>query len=151
MKARSEVSKRCNARYAEALASLDSSQTVGESVTPICRPARRHGTPYRGLRPFAVEDRRLLAAVNRGEFTIAGFSNRDIAEHLYGPAPSDLKDRGRIASRVSYRLRILRSHGLIHKMKGRRRYRLSPKGQKTIAIILTSQDIILQQVNQLAA
>ena len=151
MKARSEVSDRCNVRYAEALASLDSTETLGESVMPICRPVRRNGTRYRGLRPFADDDRQLLAAISHGEFTLGGFSNREIAEQLYGPARSNPMDRARIASRVSYRFRILRAHGLIHKMKGRRRYRLSPKGRKTIAIILASQDITLQQVNQLAA
>lgn len=151
MKARSEVSRRCNARYAEGLASLDSSETVRESVMPVCRPVRRNGTRYRGLRPFADDDRRLLAAISHGEFSLGGFSNREIAEHLYGPAPRAPMDRARIASRVSYRFRILRAHGLIHKMKGRRRYRLSVKGRKTIAIILASQNITLQQVNQLAA
>jgi len=151
MKARSEVSGRCNARYAEALASLDSTETTGELVTPICRPVRRNGMRYRGLRPFAADDRQLLAAVSRGEFTLGGFSNREIAEHLFGPAPMTPTDRGRIASRVSYRFRILRAHGLIHKMKGRRRYRLSTKGRKIIAIILASQNITLQQVNQIAA
>jgi hypothetical protein len=151
MKARSEVSKRCNARYAEGLASLDSSEPIGQLITPLCQPVRRNRTRYRGLRPFSGDDRRLLTAVNRGEFTLGGFSNREIAEHLYATASKDPTDRARIASRVSYRLRILRAHGLIHKMKGRRRYRLSPKGRKILTVILAAQNITLQQVNQLAA
>ena len=151
MKARSEVSQRCNVRYAEGLASLDSTETMSDLVTPICQPVRRNGMRYRGLRPFAGDDQQLLTAVSRGEFTLGGFSNREIAAHLYGSASKDPTDRSRIASRVSYRLRILRAHGLIHKMKDRRRYRLSPKGQKILTAILASQTITLQQVNQLSA
>ena len=150
MKARSQVSGRCNARYSEALASLDSSEMIRETIMPICRPVRRDGKRHRGLHPFSAEDRQLLAAINRGEFSLSGFSNREIAKHIFGSASREQTDRARIASRVSYRLRILRAHGLIHKMKDRRRYRISPKGRKIITVILASQSMTLQQFNQLA-
>ncbi|MHC4405925.1 MAG: hypothetical protein ACYTG0_40305, partial [Planctomycetota bacterium] len=48
---------------------------------------------------------------------------------LYPCRDADKKERCRIASRVSYRLRLLRTHGLVRKVKSRRRYHVTPKGR----------------------
>jgi hypothetical protein len=122
LRCRAEVSAQVNDRHAEALGSLDITIQLGELVAPICRPIRRKGTRYRALRPWSDHDRSLLAAVSRGQYVTDGFTNRDIAAHLYPRRDADKKQRSRIASRVSYRLRLLRTHGLIRKVKSQRRY-----------------------------
>ena len=61
------------------------------------------------------------------------------------------RERSRIASRVSYRLRLLRAHGLIRKIKGQRRYHVTPKGRKIASALLVAQTATLQQLNALAA
>ena len=47
----------------------------------------------RPLNPLAAEDGRLLEAVNRGEFTINGFRNRDLRGLLFPKQPSDEAER----------------------------------------------------------
>ena len=148
---RAEVSKQVNGRYAEALAALDTTTSLGELVAPICRPVRRNGTRCRALRPWSDEDRTLLEAVARGEYVAGGFTNRDIAARLYASPRADQPERSRIASRVSYRLRLLRAHGLIRKIKGQRRYHVTPNGRRIASALLVAQTATLQQLNALAA
>jgi DNA-binding PadR family transcriptional regulator len=63
----------------------------------------------------------------------------------------DKRERARIASRVCYRIRLLRRHGLIRKVKNQRRYHITPQGRPMLAAILTAQHATVQQLNALAA
>ena len=151
MHRRAKVSQQSNDRYADALASLDTSTSVGQLAAKVCRPVRKAGTRYRALRPWSEEDRKLLDAINDGKFVVGGFCNRDLARQLYPPADDDPLERRRIASKVSYRLRILRAHGLIRKSPGRRRYHVATKGREIITALSRSQHMTLQQLNAIAA
>lgn len=151
LRRRAEVSQQVNQRYAEALGSLDSTTPLYDLVAPVCRPICRRGTRYRALRPWSEDDRRLFEAVSRGEHVSQGFVNAQIAACLYPRRNPDHQERSRIASRVSYRLRLLRQHGLIRKVKNQRRYHVTPKGRQIINAILAAQHATLQQLNALAA
>ena len=151
MHRRAEVSQQCNERYAEALASLDTSTPIIQLAAKVCRPARKNGSPYRGLRPWSEQDRKLLESISDGEFVVEGFRNCDLAVRLYGSKPVDKTERGRIASKVSYRLRILRAHGLIRKLPKRRRYQMTTKGRQIVTALLQAHHATLQQLNALAA
>jgi hypothetical protein len=96
---------------------LDTTTPLYDLVAPVCRPICRRGTRYRALRPWSEDDRRLFEAVSRGEHVSEGFVNAQIAACLYPRRNPDQQERSRIASRVSYRLRLLRQHGLIRKVK----------------------------------
>ena len=148
---RTEVSQAANDRYAEALASLDTTTPVGRLAAKVCRPVRKNGKRYRPLRPFSEEDRTLLEAISDGQYITDGFCNRDLASRLYPSKLADPTERGRMASRVSYRLSILRAHGLIRKSPGRRRYHITTKGRQIATALLQSQHATLQQLNALAA
>ena len=148
---RADVSRQVNDRYENALASLDTTQELIDLVAPICRSIQRDGVRYRGLRPWSEEDRRLMEAVSCAEHVAAGFTNGDIASHLYPGQHGDKRERGRIASRVSYRIRLLRRHGLVRKVKNQRRYHVTPKGRQILTAILTSQHATIKQLNALAA
>ena len=103
------------------------------------------------MRPWSEDDRKLLEAVSRGEYVSEGFVNSQIAACLYPRRNADKQERSRIASRVTNRLRLLRNHGLIRKIKNQRRYHVTPKGRKIISAILVTQAATLQQLNALAA
>ena len=148
---RAEVSQQINDRYEEALASLDTTTELIELVAPICRSIQRDGVRYRALRPWSEEDRHLLEAVSRAEYVAAGFTNGDIADQLYPGRRGDKRERARIASRVCYRIRLLRRHGLIRKVKSQRRYHVTTQGRQMLAAILTAQHATVQQLNALAA
>jgi hypothetical protein len=151
MHRRAEVSQQSNDRYADALASLDTSTPIGQLAAKVCRPVRKNGTRYRALRPWSEQDQKLLESISDGQLAVAGFCNRDLARQLYPPADGDPSERRRIASKVSYRLRILRAHGLIRKSPGRRRYHVTTKGREIITALSRSQHITLQQLNATAA
>lgn len=148
---RAEVSQAANDRYTEALASLDTTTPVGRLAAMVCRPVSKSGKRYRALRPFSVEDHKLLEAISDGQYASGGFCNRDLASRLYPATSADPINRARTASKVSYRLRILRSHGVIRKLPGQRRYHMTTKGREIVTALLQVQHATLQQLNALAA
>ena len=148
---RAEVSQQCNERYSDALASLDTTTPLGTLAAAVCRRVTKDGKRYRALRPWSEEDQKLLEVLSDGTFAVHGFCNRDLACRLYRSASGDPAERARIASKVSYRLRILRAHGLLRKSPGHRRYQVTTKGRDIITALCRSQHITLQQLNATAA
>jgi hypothetical protein len=151
MHRRAEVSPQCNDRYAEALASLDTTTPIGTLAAGVCRRVSKDGKRYRALRPWSEEDQKLLEVLSDAGFTVSGFRNRDLAVRLYRCAKDDSAARARIASKVSYRIRILRAHGLIRKLPNQRRYHVTAKGREILTALCRSQHITLQQLNATAA
>lgn len=147
---RAEVSQAANERYAEALASLDTTTPLGRLAAMVCRPASKNGQRYRALHPFSSDDHQLLEAISDGTYATAGFCNRDLASRLYPQALADPSQRARTASKVSYRLRLLRAHGLIRKLPRQRRYHITTKGRQIVTALLQVQHATLQQLNALA-
>ena len=70
--------RKINERYAEALATVEDPTPLGELVGDLGKPTTWKGRSVRALNPLAPEDVRLLEAINRGEFVINGFRNRDL-------------------------------------------------------------------------
>src|SRR5258708_28010050 len=90
---RAEVGQKINGRYAEALATVAETTPLGELTADLGRPATWKGRSVRALNPLAPEDVALLEAVNRGEFMVAGFRNRDLRERLFShTAPTPLEE-----------------------------------------------------------
>jgi hypothetical protein len=95
---RAEVSQAANNRLINALARVDDSRTVTGLTGTIQQPTQWKGRRVRALRPWG-EDQALLAAVNRGNFLINGFRNRDLQATLYGePAIAASEQRRRYAA-----------------------------------------------------
>ncbi|HNS20582.1 MAG TPA: hypothetical protein PKH24_08790 [Sedimentisphaerales bacterium] len=126
---RAEICQGVNDRYLEALASLDSEVPLKQLVASVCRPTRWKRRPVRALQPWSVLDQELLEVVGRGEYTLQGFRNRDVVAHLYPQACRTREERHRAGARVTRLLRLLRAHGLVRKISGTRRYRLTAKGR----------------------
>jgi len=148
---RAEVSQAANERYLDALASLDTSQPVGELVRHICRPTRWHGQRVRALRPWSEEDRPLLQAVLRGEFAINGFRNRDLQTLLFPRPAKTPEEQVRRRGAVTRKLRLLRAHGLIRKVPSTHRYVLSTKGRDILTAITATQELTIQELRKAAA
>src|ERR1019366_3903411 len=75
---RAEVSRTATERYLDALASVDADTTLDEVLHRLGQPTYWHGRRVRALQPFAPDDRQLIQAISRGEFTINGVRNRDL-------------------------------------------------------------------------
>jgi hypothetical protein len=147
---RAQISQASNERYLDALASINTDRPVGEVVAAICRPARWKSRRVRAVHPWSAEDSSLLAIVSRGEFVLNGFRNRDILGYLFPGKHPDLAKR-RLSARVTYRLRLLRAHGLIRKIPRTFRYALTTKGREITTAIIQVQHIPISRLTEVAA
>ena len=147
---RAQISEAANQRYLDALASIDTERLLGEVVETVCRPVHWKSQRVRPLHPWAKEDTALLEIISRGEFNINGFRNRDIRCHIY-PGDYDAKTKRRYSARITYRLRMLRAHGIIRKVPRTFRYVLTDKGRLIVTAIIQVQHIPITRITALAA
>jgi len=150
MNRRAEVSKASNERYLSALASVSDTVPLFEWTRQVCRPIQRNGRRYRGLNPLCPQDKGLLQAVSRGEFSVNGFRNRDVRGLLWKGRASE-KEQRRRTGRVGRKLALLRAHGLIRKIGGTHRYVVTDKGRTTLTALLAACQANVAQLTQLAA
>jgi len=140
-----EVSRAANERYLDALAPVDDPVQNQQQIHRLGSALRKNGRSYRGFNPLAKLDRRLFAAILRGEHSIMGFRNRDIRHHLFGP-PKDGTALRRQRSRVSRLLKLLHAHKLIAKIPRSRRWRVTSIGHAIISTMLSSYFINYQKL-----
>ena len=148
---RAALSHAANQRYVDALAAVDLSTSLGELLRQTCCPTTHNGKRLRGLRPWSASEVALFKAVNRGEFCINGLRNRDLQRYLFTTAPKSAAERRRRSARISYLLRILRAHGILHKVPQSHRYKVSPKGRDLLVAVLSAHDASLDKLTRLAA
>jgi hypothetical protein len=147
---RAQISQACNERYLNALAAIRVDRPLGEIVQAVCRPAQWKSQRVRALRPWGAEDGMLLRTINRGEFTLNGFRNRDIQGFLF-PGEPEREEKRRLSARVTSRLRMLRAHGIIRKVPRTRRYVLTTKGREIITATIHTQELPITKLMELAA
>ena len=148
---RCEVSARCNAVYADALAAARIGEQLQSVTSPVCRSVRKDGRRARALNPLAEGDRAMLRFLADGTYAIAGFRNKDLAAALCGSVPSDPTERKRRCGVATRRIRLLRAHGLVHKIPHENRYMVTEKGQKLAAAISAAANVTVQQLVDMAA
>lgn len=136
--------------YASALAAVDDSTTLEELTAGIEQRVRHNGRSYRALHPFERDDLALLKAINRGEFAIHGLRNRDLQQHLYEGQPKTAQEKRRRSAAISRKLKLLRVHGLIHKLPRTHRYRVTEAGRQILNAILSAQLLTVQRILEAA-
>jgi hypothetical protein len=149
MTRRAELSQASNDRYLDALGGLPADTPLCRASAKLCSPVFVEGRRYRGLNPLAPHDARLLAAISRGEWLVAGFRNRDIRQALDGDEADESKRR-RQAGAVTRLLGILRAHGLIKKIPRTHRYLMTTEGTSVISALLAANQATLQQLTSAA-
>jgi hypothetical protein len=146
---RAEISRAATHRHLGALSVVAIQTPLAEPARQICRAKRKRGRGYRGLQPFG-KDSALLQVVNRMEYTIAGFHNRDLRQALYPCARSKELQRKQAAA-ISRSLALLRAHGLVAKVAGRHLYHVTPKGRWIITALLTAANASMEELTKIAA
>jgi hypothetical protein len=134
---RAQVSNAANERYLEALATVEDKTPMKDIIQDVQKRTTLHGQPIRALRVWDEDEVRLLQAVGAGEFAVNGFRNRDILRKLF-PAIGTERERKKRAAHITRRLRILRAHGLIKKMRGTYRYLVTEDGRRLISVVSAS-------------
>ncbi len=147
---RAQVSRAANERYYTKLASVQTTQPLSQPLEGLCRPRIKDARRYRGLNPWGPKDARLLALINRGEFALNGFRNRDLRQALFPGKHTAQKLRSQAGS-ITRQLRLLRVHGLIQKVSGTHRYRLTKTGQTLISALLAARNADVTALTKLAA
>jgi len=147
---RAEVSRKATDRYLTASAAVEVQSPLAQDAAQVCRAVRWEGRRYRALNPLGKTDAELLAAVNRGEFAINGFRNRDIRQRLYESSKDKAQERKQMAA-VGRKLRLLRGHGLVAKVSKTHRYMVTPKGRRLITALLAARQASTEKLTALAA
>ncbi len=150
MKARAAESAAANDRYLDALATVDSDRNVNDVLSSVAAPAEIGGRRVRGLRPCANPDVALLRAIARGEFITNGFRSRDILPLLHQLPEADPDFRRKLTAKLSRHLRILRAHGVIEKLEGTHRYRVTRPGRTLITATTAALDASITKLKQCA-
>lgn len=150
LKRRAEVSRAANERYLTALSATGGKIPLFQWVDALCQPVLHDGRRARALNPWAPADSALFRAVNRGEFKINGFRNRDLRALLF-PTQADAQEHQRRSAIVTRKLALLRAHHLIKKLSGTHRYVLTERGSTTITAVLAARQADLTQLTAIAA
>jgi len=147
---RAQVSRGATERYLTALAAVHVSTPLAEEAVTVCQPVQRDARRHRALNPFAEPDAQLLAVVNRGEFALNGFRNRDVRAQLY-ESTDDPKLLRRRTAAIGRRLMLLRAHGLVVKVPKTHRYTVTEKGRRVITALLAARQASTEKLTALAA
>jgi hypothetical protein len=150
---RAAISRQATERYAEALATVEDKTPLKDLTEDLCRPVQWHGRQVRALQPLQVDDATLLETINRGEFLLDGFRNRDLRKLLYEqtePAPPSTPEDRRRAAAVTRKIRLLRAHGLIQKVPKSHRYQVTEWGRTAIAALIAARHADTAKLTQAA-
>lgn len=147
---RCELSRKSNEAYLEALSVVECPETLEALAQPASASLAKGGRRYRGLNLLSVHDRRLLQAIHRGEYAIAGFRNRDLRAILFGPAAANRAETKKQSGQVTRRLQLLRAHGLIQKVPHSHRYKITTLGSKLATAVSYASDRSLKNLSQAA-
>jgi hypothetical protein len=150
IKRRAQVSQASNERYLEALAAVTMPTPLKTLTDQLSRRVNWKGKAIRGLNPLGESDAALCAAVGRGEFLINGFRNRDLQRLLFVMPAGDDAEQRRRSGQVTRQLRMLRAHGLIHKVPHTHRYVVSGKGRQVIAALHAAREADIEKLTKAA-
>lgn len=148
---RARLSQSANERYLDALAAVSADATLGEFTKDLCRPVRYQGKRIRALRLWDPHEIDVLKTISQGEFLITGLRNRDLVPVLFPHLSQAPKEHKRACAAISYRLRILRAHGILAKVPGTHRYLITNKGRAAITAILAANSATIEQLTEIAA
>jgi hypothetical protein len=137
---------------AAAEANVAAEPVAAEVVPPEAVSQGRGQRPrrVRALNPLSAGDAALLEAVSRHEFLINGLRNRDLRGLLFGDKAASAAEERRRSAAVTRQLRLLRAHGLIHKVPKTHRYLVSASGRRTLTALLAARSASVEQLTRCA-
>ena len=147
---RTQVSQDINNRFMENLMTATCDTPVREMLDKIVTPFKKDGRRIRGLDPTG-KDLALLQAISDPAFCIEGLDNQALREKLKGKSGYDKRTTKQLSAKISRQLRLLRDHGLLRKLPSRKKYILTPKGQKLTTALNAMLAASIQQLMDIAA
>lgn len=135
------IANDANQRMIASCASIRIDRPAIENLDSLSKPKTRKGKRIPRLNPTATETIVLFKAVAHGSSMLRGFSNSDLQQRLHAKPAKDAKERRRRTCRICRKLQSLRGHGLIARIPGTRRYRLTQSGRTTIHAAIRFHDL----------
>jgi hypothetical protein len=102
------------------------------------------------LNPLTKDDAALFTHISRHQFLIDGLQNRDLRPFLFGTEPVPASEQRKRSAAVTRKLRLLRVHGLIHKVPETHHYRVSEQGREKIVALLAARNASTEQLTSAA-
>lgn len=147
---RAKVSQEINDRMTAGLASMADDHPLRDVLLPLTFAFFKKGRRTRGLNPTG-KDLLLLEAIADPAFEVDGISNQALRKKLARTPWGIGRSEKQLSAKVSRHLRILRDHGLIRKVPGRRKYILSRKGRETITALLAMLSASTEKLMEISA
>ena len=100
---------------------------------------------------MSAEDRTLLTILSDPKWLVNGIRNRDLVSALYPTKTDDPKEQRCRSARATRLIRLLRAHGLLHKVKNRHLYQVTPSARTSILALLAACDANPEELTRKAA
>jgi hypothetical protein len=121
----------CRRLERSSLAAVSCSVRAGTYKSLVEPGTDADGRPYPAIRPERPRQQALLATLLSLSHCANGFSNRELRAKHQQQHGVPLK-----TSQASYRIRVMRAHGLVEPVGGRRRYQLTRAGRPMVAFLV---------------
>jgi hypothetical protein len=139
-----------NNRFAEHVASTQSSQPLHSVLATVTTRKRCRGRSVRALEPTG-KDLALLNAIADPRFIIGGFCNKDLRTLLADDNRHIGKTEKQRSSMTTRSLRLLRDHGVIRRLPKSRRYQLTSRGRHLVTALQAALAASTEQLTAIAA
>jgi hypothetical protein len=120
-------------RYLKFISDIDTPDGGADNLYHLAETEIVENRRYKGFNLLSEEDSSLFRTLASGEFTINGFSNRTLRQHL--PTLN--------SGQVTRLLKRLHVHGLIKRVGKHYRYYLADLGRRTITLALKLREIVV--------
>jgi hypothetical protein len=128
-----EVCLAANQRYLKFISEVETPEVGVEKLHQLAETQTENNRRYTGFNLFTEEDTLLFWSLLRGEFTISGFTNKNLRQLL------PHKNSGQV-TRLLKRLRV---HGLIKKVGRRYKYYLTEFGRQVALMALKLREMVV--------
>jgi predicted transcriptional regulator len=122
----------CNKRYMDFISAFDNKNAGVKRLQKITQPKEIENRKYKGLNFFSADDLKILKSIIRGEFTISGFRNKDLRNHIAFKS-----------NKISRILKQLWSHGLIKKAQKSYKYYVTKLGKEAIIMAEKIKSLVI--------
>jgi hypothetical protein len=151
-----EITRKCNERYLDSLASVNQNSNMDKSIERLCHPQKarlssksikeRRFSAFNPLKDFNCK---LFNAIMNGSYTIKGFTTKQLTESLIALKAFTKEQANsihKLHAKVGRLIAQLRAHKIVTKLKLPRtfRYRVTGYGQQLLCRILMYKKIDLK-------
>jgi hypothetical protein len=137
-----EIAAQSNVRYLDALSQVqDPTLAVRDLDALTTNASTKDGRTAKAFNPLSRNERMLFEVLLAGEYTLHGFTNRDVRHKLAHTAYPLASEAEKQPGQVTRLFRRLHAHGLSAKIPHSRRWRVSLAGRRTMTTAIKLREV----------